>query len=194
MAEAGPEPDPDTDRDHDQKTTNTIGLLDRVKTLLEDFINEILDHPLQYLGSASLIHMRYSCQELKELGGLLINHGNFVKDSFPTEVVLLEQLQPHIYDHLVIIQALEDQNVIPNRTIEIPPHSQQELRRIAKFYQGIDEQLRRLRPHPLRTGHAVPQGSQPSHEETGPQGPRPQQLHDEETGPQGSLPQPPPEQ
>ena len=38
MAEAGPEPDPDTDRDHDK---NTIGLFDRVKTLLKDFIKRL---------------------------------------------------------------------------------------------------------------------------------------------------------
>ena len=162
MAEAEPEPDPNTDRDHDQKTTNTIGLLDRVKTLLEKFINDILDHPPhspQYLGRASLIHMRHQCQELQELADLLLDQGNF--GVLDLERVLLQQLKPQIEEHLRIIQVLEGLNVIPNRTIEIPLDLRRKLRMIAEIYKDIDEKLRQVRFRPLPSGHAGPHGPQP---------------------------------
>ena len=146
MAEAVPEPDPDTDRDHDKETTNTIGLLDRVKTVLEEFIKEILDHPPQYLGRTGLIQMRHhsrQCIELKELADLLLKEGNFCV--LDLDFVLLQQLNPQIEEHLRIIQVLEDLNVIPNRTFEIPSDLQRELRKIAEIYRDIDDKLRQVR-------------------------------------------------
>ena len=171
MADSGQEPD------HDKMTTSSLALLDRLITFLEEFTNKILDHS-QNFGISALIHMRYQCQELQELADLLLNQGNVVV--YFTEVVLLKELKTQIYKHLSIIQDLASHNVISNRTIEIPPNLQRELRTIAEIYQGIDEKLRRVRTNPLLPGQAGPQGAQASHyEETGPQGPQP--PHDEET-------------
>ena len=162
MAEARREPDADT------MTTNTIALLDQFKTFLEDFITKILsDHPPQYFGTTTLIHMKHQSQEFLELADILLSGENF--GLFELERDLLQQLRPQINDHLRIIHDLELHNGISNlRPIEIPQNLQNDLRMIANKYQDIDTRLRQVR-NPDQAGQAGPdigsQGHQPPHDE-----------------------------
>ena len=149
------EPDADTMR------RNTIALLDQVKTLLEDFITNILsEHPPQYFARATVIHMRHQSRELLELTDMLLSGGNF--GLFDLELQLLQELRPQIHLHIGIIQTLERHNGNANlqRPIQIPQNLQNDLLEIANNYRDIDRRLREVNSHSLPPGQVSPQGPQ----------------------------------
>ena len=149
--------------DSDTMTTTTIALLDQFKTFLEDFITKILsDHPPQYFGTTTLIHMKHQSQELLELTDILLSGESFC---LINEFNLLHRLRSQIQIHHRIIRDLEVHNGIANlRPIEIPQNLQIELRTIAKEYQEIDRKLRQVRNHQLGPDSGS-QGPQPPHDE-----------------------------